>query len=142
MPAALCHHSFAVLAQAHDVGPHADEAVTHPYQGVEVAQGPDRAGIFPVCSTDLSDAAPCFDEQWVIPDRRRADPLAEIGRPKEEHVDAIQRRDRLQVVQRLRVLDLNADEALLVGLAEVLQGIDGTVGPVGVAPSTGRRPIG
>lgn len=81
----------------------------------------------------LGHAAAGVDQTGIVPDAGGADALAEIARTEEEHVDSGQRRDGVQLRQRLRILDLHHHESLLVRVLQVLEEVDVAIAAIGVA---------
>ena len=63
--------------------------------------------------------------------------LGEVRRTEEDHIQPRQRADLLQLRQRFRILDLGDDEALLVGLADIVVFVDQAELAVGVAAVDG-----
>jgi hypothetical protein len=87
--------------------------------GLDAGNGPGEA---PMALAGGDHAAAGRDHFWGAILARFADAMTEVAGAEEEHVDTLDGGDLVDLLHRLRILDLADDEALAVGGRHVLVG--------------------
>jgi hypothetical protein len=98
-----------------------------------------------VAARGPGDALDCLPVPRMLPVAWNSHRLAQISRPDEQQIDPFERGDRFHFLHRVDVLDLNRDEGLSIGAAEILGHRQGTVsaidaGAVDAAQAVGMKP--